>query len=1434
MKIDIYKRNLMRRQLPIALCYLASTFVFAQEGNEVKAMKMKTDVMSLDNFGKKKRNQVMSILELEETAKSRKIPFEGKIEGRYYQLQGFSPKNGKPVYYITYNTGAALGTSVQPLHHLGGGRSLEGKGIVLHEWDAGAVRDTHQEFGGRVKQQDGATRYDEHATHVGGTMVASGVDGKAKGMAPKVNLRAYDWRDDVSEMVNAALDGALVSNHSYGVPGGFQWGDYSGRLGWHWFASDDETEDKRYGQYGETDAEWDFIALKAPYYLPVKAAANDRGGGPESGGLHFFHNGMTWEASTKERIKNGGELGYDCIPSGNLGKNSLIVGAIHKLKKDYETASDIELAEFSSTGPTDDGRIKPDIVGVGVEVYSTASVGNGYYSTLSGTSMATPNVSGALGLLQEHYKKLYGTEEAPFMKAATLKALVIHTSNEAGKHLGPDYQYGWGVLNASKAVSVLSDRNKYTLLEEKELENGTPYTLEVTAKGNEPLKITIVWDDAVPELLPDSAILNNRTPTLVNDLDIRVSDANGIYLPWVLNPDEPNKAADRGDNYRDNVEQILIENPIAGQKYTITVSHKAGKNLKTNQMINGQLKLVDAASQPFALVVSGIDGGVTKDLEIKAINIPEAKNFSSNTPVEIVVANVAEQVVSGAKITYRLVDVDHSERVLKEGELALGEMAKGQEIKKNIELDLSIPFVNYNIEAKIISEQDQIRSNDQLSVEAYGVVSDLTNGHSQYHYSFENDWMKNGWKVEDTDVNGLGWRRYESEAAAKTGRSVMRNHSDMALNINDWLYSNPLKLKKGQAYKIIINAKKENDKIQDNVGVFVGEEPLSSSMVQLGDEATLSTEYKRFVFDFRPSKDGVFYVGLNQSTAIGEVAYSVIVDDVSVIPAGTVPFVDFSASDKNPNSYESVELISEVVESQSPILSYEWQFTSDKVSFVEGTKNTANPRVVFNEEGMYSVALKTVNDKGESINVKENFIKVANTAITADFTASSKNVYEDNIVRFTDVSKGNPLPNKWLWTVTPADGVEYLNGNNVQNPEIKFTKKGTYSVKLEAGYVHNGASISQHSVEQRNLLNVEEVYASVVNLEGTIMDTKGDVRLSWQRPRILPLYVEDFEGNGFSTDFNVMNDDDNERNWMVDTKASNAHTGSNSVYSEAFIDGKYKTVSNWMITGKMKKGGEILKFWQKNQFKERLDVYIVPMPSSGGLPTLEEVKMGQKIYTSTKANSRYTEVNVDISQYTASEHYIVFHHNTTAKDFGVKVHIDDIEVGYNEASEGKLKTSNKNVETMGVIDAARLVGYKVFRNGALLSEIDDINQVEYDDTVDKNNRYTYDVYAVYSNGKESEPVSVTIDITNLSTSDVKNEGLKIYPNPSDGRFVVEAGSGVTSLKAEVYDMSGKQIYKQDFRGNKADLNLTQYPKGVYILNLVDNNGKKQSAKLMIK
>ncbi|MHA6249477.1 S8 family serine peptidase [Pontibacter sp. CAU 1760] len=524
-------------------------------------------------------------------------------DGTFISLQGVDVK-GLPIYYITYNNTRAAATTNTDQLWAGGslGLSLSGASASvaskLAMWDGGKVRLTHQELRGRVQQVDNASELNDHATHVAGTMIGSGVNPQAKGMAHGANLQAYDFQADEAEMAKAAPN-LLVSNHSYGSIAGWHYNDT--RKGtdedpyWEWWGDTEisPTEDYRFGYYDSQSARWDKIAYNAPYYLIVKSAGNNRGErGPEVGKPYFQRTSNGEFKLVKARPANlSSNDSYDAISTAGNAKNILSVGAIAPLLDGYTRTEDVRVSSFSSYGPTDDGRIKPDIVGNGVSVLSSSSGSDRDYTSLSGTSMAAPNISGSLLLLQEHYANL---NNGAVMRAATLKALAIHTADESGTLPGPDYIYGWGVLNAATAARMITNADGTHLIQEKSLTQGQTQTLEVRASGAGPLRVTISWTDPEGIVVPvGSNALNNRTPRLVNDLDVRVRGNGATYLPWILDPLKPESDAKQGDNVRDNLEQVLVSNAVPGEVYTITVNHK-------NSLTKGP--------QAYALLVSGVGG----------------------------------------------------------------------------------------------------------------------------------------------------------------------------------------------------------------------------------------------------------------------------------------------------------------------------------------------------------------------------------------------------------------------------------------------------------------------------------------------------------------------------------------------------------------------------------------------------------------------------------------------------------------------------------------------------------------------------------------------------------------------------------------------------------------------------------------------------------
>ncbi len=464
--------------------------------------------------------------------------------------------DNQPIYIETHNTGSAKATRTNFLHPEGGlGLDLEGENMVIGVWDGDNVRDTHVEFlnddfqaSSRITTPDFGSSdvFGNHATHVAGTIIAKGTNTSSKGMAPKAEIKSYDWDSDSIEALEEATENALLlSNHSYGVP-----------------VQQNDNFNYLMGSYSAESREWDQIAYAAEYYLPVISAGND-GGEEYNGGL---------------------ANGYDKLVGNKTSKNTMVVAnASNPYIQENGDLLFMNINPSSSQGPTDDGRIKPDISGDGTSVFSCAATTNNSYYSATGTSMAAPNISGTLLLIQEYYNQLNNK----FMKAATLKALACHTADDDNT-VGPDPIFGWGLLNAKVAAeTILDDNNSLAQIYEGTLSQGETYTYEFSSGNNGELKATLCWTD------PPGAVntsLNSPQSTLINDLDLRVIGNGTTYYPWKLNPSSPQSwATNDSDNNVDTVEGIIVNAASSGD-YTITVSHKGN---------------LQSGTQNFSLIITG-------------------------------------------------------------------------------------------------------------------------------------------------------------------------------------------------------------------------------------------------------------------------------------------------------------------------------------------------------------------------------------------------------------------------------------------------------------------------------------------------------------------------------------------------------------------------------------------------------------------------------------------------------------------------------------------------------------------------------------------------------------------------------------------------------------------------------------------------------------
>uniref|UniRef100_UPI0025E890B9 S8 family serine peptidase n=1 Tax=Winogradskyella sp. TaxID=1883156 RepID=UPI0025E890B9 len=459
--------------------------------------------------------------------------------------------DGKPMYMTTDNEDAALATGTNHLQ-VGGslGLDLDGSGITVRVWDGGPVQNTHVEFqnadntASRITNvesinTDGTGDQDFHGTHVTGTISAKGVDPSAKGMASAITVRTYNFLNDSPEMLVAVNEPVpmILSNHSYGLPinqaGGSQLDPW------------------QMGAYSSGARTVDGIARANPKYLIVMSAGN--------GGTDSYPGGLA--------------PGFDKLTGDKNAKNNLVVANASPTLNINPFTGEVNMTfvvnTSSSQGPTDDLRIKPDIAGDGTGL--TSPVPGDTYGTISGTSMASPNVTGSLALLQQYYNQLNGE----YMNASTLKALVCHTALDDTNTAGPDPNFGWGLLDAKRSAEVLTEaNNSMSIVDELKIDDGDTYVLNFGAQAGEKLSATICWTDVQGVAASGSGDLNNQTPRLINDLDLRITkDGGATYLPWKLDYSGSGFSNSKADNVVDNVERIDIDVPESGN-YSLVVSHK--------------------------------------------------------------------------------------------------------------------------------------------------------------------------------------------------------------------------------------------------------------------------------------------------------------------------------------------------------------------------------------------------------------------------------------------------------------------------------------------------------------------------------------------------------------------------------------------------------------------------------------------------------------------------------------------------------------------------------------------------------------------------------------------------------------------------------------------------------------------------------------------
>ncbi len=515
---DVRKLHLASSMIPVAPEWKLSTRLTdsalplwaTADGGKIKAV--------IRFAGNSPRKEIESILQSLELTNIRLSPVFDQVDatGSFEQLKAaaklpwvleISPIDPPAVLW---NEGGARIGRARVLNYPTalGGRGLLGKGRKVGIWDGQAIY--HPDYGTRVHPQEyeygiAGENAEKHGSHVTGTILGAGLlDPEARGMAPLAESYNYNFNigsNGLNEREEMALArekfGLHAISNSYG--------------------SKVVCENLQYDSYANTDYQIDALANKYPTLTHVYAAGN----------YQMY--------CQKEIVEMWGREGYGTTT--RRSKNIISVGAID----DWG-----QIGSFSSFGPLDDGRLFPLLVAKGVQVKST--IPGKTYDAMDGTSMACPTVTGHVLLMQERYAQLHNGEE---MRSDLVRALLANTATDEGE-AGPDFQFGYGIMDAEKAVQAME--NSWYLFGEVESNKEISHEI-VLPNGVTAARVMLVWNDPVSQ-----RSYKPRQSCLVNDLDLRVMAGNTEYAPWVLNPTKGKVAdpAERKNDNLNNIEQVTL------------------------------------------------------------------------------------------------------------------------------------------------------------------------------------------------------------------------------------------------------------------------------------------------------------------------------------------------------------------------------------------------------------------------------------------------------------------------------------------------------------------------------------------------------------------------------------------------------------------------------------------------------------------------------------------------------------------------------------------------------------------------------------------------------------------------------------------------------------------------------------------------------------